>query len=172
MNDANKITTFRLICVPLFLVLIYIGASIPAAILFILACISDMLDGYIARKNNQISNFGKFSDPLADKILTISAMCYLVDVNRMPGWILAIICIREFTVTGLRLIAVQKGTVISADVLGKIKTITSMISISTMLIFNNKTLDIIFCILIMITTLISGINYLWKNKGVLKDDNI
>ena len=121
-TTANKITVFRILLVPVFLVLCYSGKRIPALIVFLVASLSDLADGYIARHYNQISDFGKFMDPLADKILVMAAMCYFVEVGRMPGWALAIVLLREFAVSVMRLFAVEQGRVIAAGWSGKVKT--------------------------------------------------
>ena len=140
MNLANKLTIFRIILVPIMVVFAYIpingdvyGIAIPMLIMeaiFIIASITDKLDGYIARSRNQVTTFGKFLDPLADKILVLSAMVILVEMGKLPAWIPIIVLAREFIVSGFRLIAVEKGgVVIAASVWGKIKTVTQMIAL-------------------------------------------
>ena len=144
MNLANKLTVFRMILVPIFVVIGYLGTlgvisgawlGIPLAyilmnIVFIIASITDKLDGYIARSRNQVTTFGKFLDPLADKILVLSALVMLVEYGKIPGWIPVIVLAREFLVSGYRLIAVEKGgKVIAASIWGKLKTVTQMIAI-------------------------------------------
>ena len=168
MTTANKITILRVILVPFFMVSLYTEHLYLAFVIYIIACISDSADGYIARKFNQISNFGKFMDPLADKMLVISAMCYFVEVSRMPGWVLAIICFREFAVAGLRMLSAEKQLVIAAAFSGKFKTASTMVGLAAMLIFKNTVLDTIVWIIILITTVYSGIEYFIKNKGVFK----
>lgn len=173
-TTANKITVLRILLVPVFLVLCYSGMRIPALIVFILASLSDMADGYIARHYKQVTDFGKFMDPLADKILVLSAMCYFVEVGRMPGWALAIVLLREFAVSGLRLIAVEQGRVIAAGWSGKIKTASTMICLCLMLLFGppeagDSAPDLVAMIstaVILITTVYSGAEYLWKNRDV------
>ena len=113
-TTANKITIMRIILVPVFMVLLYMGYTYWALAVYIIACLSDFVDGKIARKYNQVTNFGKFMDPLADKMLVLTAMCYFVDNNTMPGWVVALVLLREFGVSGLRLLAVEQGTVIAA----------------------------------------------------------
>ena len=113
-TTANKITLLRVILIPVFMVPAYMDLRIPAVIVFILASLSDLLDGYIARHYNQVSNFGKFMDPLADKMLVLSCMCFLVEKGQMPGWAVAIILFREFAVSGLRLVAAERQHVIAA----------------------------------------------------------
>ena len=125
MTTANKITIFRVILIPVFLVLMYLrfpGHTYWAFGVFVLASLSDFADGYIARHYNQVSNFGKFVDPLADKMLVLSAMCFFIEKGQMPGWAVAIVLFREFAVSGLRLIAVEQSRVIAAARSGKIKT--------------------------------------------------
>ena len=163
-TTANKITVFRILLVPVFLVLCYSGKRIPALIVFLLASLSDLADGYIARHYNQISDFGKFMDPLADKILVMAAMCYFVEVGRMPGWALAIVLLREFAVSGMRLIAVE------------VKTAATMICLCLMLLIGppgpeDSAPDLVAQIstaVILITTVYSGAEYLWKNRDIFR----
>lgn len=151
MNLANKLTVFRMILVPIFVVIGYLGTfgvisgewlGISVAYLlmdfvFIIASITDKLDGYIARSRNQVTTFGKFLDPLADKILVLSALVMLVEYGKIPGWIPVIVLAREFIVSGYRLIAVEKGgIVIAASIWGKLKTVTQMVAI--ILVFVDK----------------------------------
>ena len=147
MNLANKLTIFRMILVPIFVIIGYLGIpgewmGIPIAfiimdIIFIIASITDKLDGYIARTRNQVTTFGKFLDPLADKILVLAALVMLVEFGKIPAWIPVIVLTREFLVSGYRLIAVEKGgKVIAASVWGKLKTVTQMIAI--ILVFIDK----------------------------------
>ena len=127
----NKITLCRIVLIPVFMLLAYQGFMLAAFLVYIIACLSDMADGYIARKYNQISNFGKFMDPLADKMLVLSAMCFFIESGQMPGWAVAIVLFREFAVSGLRLIAVEQNRVIAAAWSGKIKTAATMIASKT-----------------------------------------
>lgn len=165
-NLANKITVARICLVPLFMIFLYFGAGYLAFAVYILACVSDFFDGYIARNYNQVSTFGKFMDPLADKVLVIAAMCWFVQALRFPGWALALVCFREFAVSGLRLIAAEKGQVIAAAKSGKIKTASTMVALAVMLFFENRVLDVIAVIVITVTTLYSGYEYFKNNKGV------
>lgn len=165
----NKITICRMISIPLFLVLAYTGHMAIAFIVYVLACLSDFADGYLARKYNQITNFGKFMDPLADKMLVLAAMCYFVEVGKMPGWAVAIVLFREFAVSGLRMIAVEQNRVIAAAMSGKIKTFATMIALGAIMVFPAS--KIIACIatgVIVITTLYSGIEYFIVNLDVFK----
>ena len=140
MTTANKITIFRVVLIPVFLVLAYAGHMGWALLVFVLASLSDMLDGYIARHYNQITDFGKFMDPLADKVLVMAAMCYFVEAGRMPGWALAIVLLREFAVSGMRLVAVEQGRVIAAAWSGKIKTAATMVCLCLMLLIGKGVL--------------------------------
>lgn len=169
-TTANKITLLRVILIPVFMVLAYMDLRIPAVIVFILASLSDLLDGYIARHYNQVSNFGKFMDPLADKMLVLSCMCFLVEKGQMPGWAVAIILFREFAVSGLRLVAAERQHVIAAAWSGKVKTTCTMIGLCFLIVFRDcPQLNVIVTAVILITTVYSGVEYFIKNKDVFKD---
>lgn len=176
MTTANKLTIFRVILIPVFLVLAYAGRMGWALAVFVIASLTDMLDGYVARHYNQITDFGKFMDPLADKVLVMAAMCYFVEAGRMPGWALAIVLLREFAVSGMRLVAVEQGRVIAAGWSGKIKTAATMICLCLMLATRAPQLgdsapDFVAHIstaLILITTVWSGVEYFWKNRDVFR----
>ena len=168
-TTANKITLLRIILIPVWLILAYRGLAIPALIVYIIACLSDMLDGYIARHYDQITNFGKFMDPLADKMLVLAAMCYFVDNGQMPGWVVAIVLFREFAVSGLRLIAVEQQRVIAAAWSGKIKTAVTMLALGLMTVFPSPQLDLVCTGLILVTTVYSGVEYFVKNRDVFRD---
>jgi len=168
-TTANKITLFRIALIPVFLGFLYCMHPYIAFSVYIIACISDMADGYVARRYNQISDFGKFVDPLADKMLVLSAMCVFVEKGTMEGWVLAIVLCREFAVSGLRLIAAGKQYVIAASVSGKIKTAATMVCIGVMLLFGQHLLlDRICCAIIVFVTVYSGIDYFAANKDVFK----
>lgn len=173
-TTANKITVLRIILVPVFMVLMYLGYTYWALAIYIIACLSDFIDGHIARKYNQVTNFGKFMDPLADKMLVLTAMCYFVDNDTMPGWVVALVLLREFGVSGLRLLAVEQGTVIAAAWSGKIKTFVTMVALGVLIIVAEPWVpfkDIIPPIcsaLIVISTLYSGAEYFIKNAAVFK----
>lgn len=170
MTTANKITIARVALIPVFLVLAYTGHMYWALAVYIIACLSDMADGYIARHYNQISNFGKFADPLADKMLVLSAMCFFVENGQMPGWVVAVVLFREFAVSGLRLIAVERSRVIAAAWSGKIKTGCTMVGLGAMMLFPTPDLvNIIFTVLILATTVYSGAEYFYVNRDVFKD---
>ena len=176
-TTANKITIFRVLMIPVFLVLAYTGLRYWALAVFVLASLSDLLDGYVARHYHQVTNFGKFMDPLADKVLVMAAMCYFVESGRMPGWALAVVLLREFGVSGLRLIAVEQGRVIAAAKSGKIKTAATMFCLCLMLLTPAPTLgdsapDFVAHIstaVILLTTVYSGAEYFYKNRDVFKE---
>lgn len=170
MTTANKITIFRIIMIPVFLVLAYTGQMYWAFAIYTIACLSDMADGYIARHYNQISNFGKFADPLADKMLVLAAMCFFIENGQMTGWIVAVVLFREFAVSGLRMVAVEQQRVIAAAWSGKIKTACTMLGLGAMLLFPGVELvNIISSVVILVTTVYSGVEYFWKNRDVFKD---
>ena len=170
MNTANKLTLLRVVMIPAFLLVLYLdvpGASWWALAIFVIASVTDTLDGYIARHYNQITDFGKFMDPLADKLLVVSAMLWFVESGRMPAWAVLLVVAREFAVTGLRLVAVDNGRVIAAGWSGKVKTATTMVCICLMLLPIPREADIVCVVLIVATTLYSGVEYFVKNRDVL-----
>ena len=170
MNTANKITLFRVILIPLFLLVCYLDFPyhLPVALaIFILASLSDFLDGYIARHRNQVTDFGKFMDPIADKVLVISAMVMFVSWGRMPAWILVVVIDRELAVSALRMIAVDNGRVIAAGWSGKVKTASTMVCICIMLLLCIQPLDWVCNGVFLVTTAYSGIEYFVKNRDVL-----
>ena len=169
MTTATKLTMLRIILIPVFLLILYWGfpgANWVALAVFILASVTDTLDGYVARKYNQVSNMGKFLDPLADKVLVAAAMCWFVGAGQMWAWVLAAVLLREFAVSGLRLVAVEQGNVIAAAWSGKVKTAATMVCICIMLVFNVRWLNILCQLVILVTTVYSGIEYFMKNKAV------
>ena len=174
MNLANKITVARMLLIPLFLVLL-LHVPAPAGplwalVLYILASSTDKLDGWVARKYNLVTTFGKFLDPLADKLLVIAAMVIFCEWGKMPAWAVMIVLTREFAVTGLRLVAVGKGTVIAAGMSGKIKTATTMIGLCAMMAFPTVSwLCWAVTGLIVVTTLYSGVEYFVQNWKCLCD---
>ncbi len=171
-TTANKITMLRVVLIPVFLLLAYSGQLYWALAVYIIACVSDFVDGYIARHYNQVSNFGKFMDPLADKVLVLAAMCFFVENGQMPGWVVAIVLFREFAVSGLRLIAVEQSRVIAAAWSGKIKTASTMVGLCAMMLFSGSELVNLICtIIILLTTVYSGVEYFWVNRDVFKDVN-
>ncbi|NOH14984.1 CDP-diacylglycerol--glycerol-3-phosphate 3-phosphatidyltransferase [Clostridium cochlearium] len=186
MNLANKLTIIRIFLVPIFLIFIAVkdipyGKTIATAI-FIIAALTDKLDGYIARSRNQITRFGKFMDPLADKLLVTAALISLVELQVISTWVAMVIIAREFAVTGLRAVAAAEGIVIAASPLGKAKTVTQIVAIVVALIdLNNinilsipsnyiSTLTTVTMAAAVIITIISGIDYFVKNKEAIKID--
>lgn len=191
MNLPNKLTLLRLLLIPFFLVLLafrfdwgtveWLGSSIGipeliATIIFIIASITDWLDGYIARRDNLVTNFGKFADPMADKILVASALIMLVELNLAPGWVVAVIIAREFAVTGLRLLLVETGgTVLAAAWPGKIKTVTQMLAIIFLLLNNlpfawtGIPVGSILLYISLFFTVYSGIDYFYNARFVFSD---
>ena len=170
MNLPNKITMLRIVLIPVFLGLAYAGLMIPALLVYIIACVSDFVDGRIARKYNLVTNFGKFMDPLADKVLVLSAMCFFIEAGQMPGWAVAIVLFREFAVSGLRLIAVEQNRVIAAAWSGKVKTFATMIALGVMMVLPDiNFINILATIVIVATTIYSGVEYFMVNKDVFKD---
>lgn len=174
MNLANKITLTRLFMVPVFMVSMYLlpETSPVPLIIFSLAALTDALDGYVARHYNMITTFGKFVDPLVDKILVLSAFCLMLERQALAGWILVIIVARELIITGFRTIAVERGITIAASPLGKIKTISQMLAIVVyFLSLMVPSLAGLYTFLIyfaMVATVVSGLDYLIKNKNVLE----
>ena len=181
MNLPNKLTLIRFALIPVFVLLMYfenLWCQLAAAFVFIGASITDYLDGNIARKNNLVTNFGKFADPIADKLLVMSAMVILVAQNRMPAWICVVMLAREFIISGFRLVAAGKGTVIAAGMTGKIKTVTQMVAIVMLFIFSNATgggsgffyfLSNVVLYVSAIMSIVSCVEYVWNNRGVIAD---
>lgn len=197
MNLANKLTIFRIILVPIMVIVSFFKINVSFLgiplmyiimdIIFIVASITDKLDGYIARSRNQVTTFGKFLDPLADKILVLTAMVMLVEMGKLPAWIPIIVLTREFVVSGYRLIAVEKGgNVIAASYWGKLKTVTQMIAIILAFIdvnafgecFKGNLSGFAFILNLVVTlmmiiqaiaTVFSGYDYLKGGKDLLKD---
>lgn len=176
MNLANKLTVLRIILVPVFLVCTIINtpiANILALAIFIIASITDKLDGYIARSRNQITNFGKFMDPLADKLLVTCALIILVERSVIPAWVVIVIISREFVVSGLRTLAASQGVVIAASNWGKLKTVIQMIAIIMgllYLVYSPTWLNMltqIFVYVAGVITIISGVDYFVKGKDVI-----
>lgn len=195
MNLANKLTIIRIFLVPIFLLFIAVKSfpygNIIATFIFILAALTDQLDGYIARSRNQITNFGKFMDPLADKLLVTAALISLVELQLIPSWAAIIIIAREFAVSGLRTIAASEGVIIAASWWGKIKTVIQIVAIILLLLQVNidtssilmniveksKSLSMFFnyipsiaLYIAVIITVISGIDYFIKNKKAISMD--
>ena len=187
MTTANKVTLSRMMLIPIFVIVLM--CNVPygdyiALAIFALASLTDGIDGYIARKYNQVTDFGKFLDPLADKLLIATALICFVELQRMPAWMAVVIIAREFIVTGLRSIAASKGIVIAAIMTGKIKTCIQIVAVICVFLFGNKpvygdfniemfdrvfTPGYIAMFIATIYTIYSGIEYLAKNKELLAD---
>lgn len=178
MNLPNKLTIFRVILIPFFVFFLLApyfegyGNYIAVAI-FIIASFTDFLDGYLARKHNLVTNFGKFMDPLADKLLVCSALICLVETGQLPSWVVVIIISREFIISGFRLIASDNGVVIAASYWGKFKTVSQMFMVITLILnFPNpifQTLGTILIYVALALSIISLVDYVVKNKDILKD---
>ena len=172
MNTANKLTILRVVMIPAFLLVLYLevpNANYWALAIFAAASATDTLDGYIARHYNQITDFGKFMDPLADKCLVFAAMLWFVEVGQMPAWALLIVAVREFGVSGLRMVAADKGRVIAAGWSGKVKTAATMVCIILMLLPLPEIVNQIGTAVIVLTTIYSGVEYFMKNADVLAE---
>lgn len=170
MNTANKLTLLRVILIPVYLVIWYldfVGNNLVALAIFIIASVTDFIDGYVARHYNQVTDFGKFMDPLADKVLVITSMICFCAMGRFPAWALVIVIAREFAVSGLRLVAVDNGRVIAAGWSGKVKTFATMVCLCIMHLPIWDWLMWVCVIVIAATTLYSGVEYFVKNKDVL-----
>ncbi len=176
MNLANKLTVLRIILVPIFLICAMVNtttANIIALSIFIVASVTDKLDGYIARSRNQITNFGKFMDPLADKLLVTCALILLVEKGIIAAWVVVVIIAREFIVSGLRTLAASQGVVIAASNWGKLKTVIQMIAIIMgllSLVYNPEWLNIttqVTIYLAAVITIISGVDYFVKGKDII-----
>ena len=176
MTTATKITLLRVLMLPAYMVFMYLSGGYSnlwmwiALGIFILASLTDFVDGYIARKYNQVSDFGKFLDPLADKLLTLAAMAMFCQWGIFPAWALMIVLTREFAVTGLRLVAVGKGKVIAAGSSGKFKTASSMVGLCVLMAFpTNLIVAWVVVGLIVLTTVYSGVEYFVQNWKCLWD---
>lgn len=190
MNVPNQISMFRIFLIPIFMFFMlvdfnwgnvsFLGATIPmgqliGAIIFIIASITDFIDGYYARKYNLVTNMGKFLDPLADKLLVSAALIILVQLGAAPTWVVILIISREFAVTGLRLILANEGEVVAANMLGKIKMWTQIVAISSLLLGNvffemfSIPFDMIMLYICLVFTLWSGFDYFYLNRKVLLD---
>ena len=177
MTTASKITLVRVVLIPVFMVFLILSANDPtlrwAALgVFALASLSDFIDGQIARRCNQVTDFGKFLDPLADKLLVTSCLIIFVGQGRMLDWIVFIVVAREFAISGLRMVAANNGKVIAAGWSGKIKTASTMVGLLLMMALPGKpTLDLVVSIIILVTTIYSGVEYFVKNWHILLPKN-
>ncbi|MCL2079585.1 MAG: CDP-diacylglycerol--glycerol-3-phosphate 3-phosphatidyltransferase [Oscillospiraceae bacterium] len=183
MNTANKLTMLRVLLIPIFITLLYVEFEIytyitnikAALFVFIIAALTDLADGIVARRRDQITDFGTFMDPLADKILTFAAMLWFIEVGLMPAWLVLIVIIREFMVTGIRLVAAAKSKVIAASTAGKLKTLVTINCIVAMFLIyiflQEMPWALIICwALIGATTVVSGVEYFVKNREIMKLD--
>ena len=175
MNWPNRLSVIRVLCIPVITALLYASApwcAWAAAAVFLLACWTDYLDGHLARKNNWITDFGKFIDPVADKLLVLSTLIMLVHLQLFPAWLVILILARELSVDGLRLVAMTRGKVIAAGPLGKIKTVSQMVLITVLLVFRKPLFSHWFLMLggiwVACITLWSGVDYFLKNASILK----
>ncbi len=189
MNLPNKLTMLRIVLIPVFMGVLYWGfpgADYAALAIFVIASLTDLLDGKIARKYNLVTDFGKFADPLADKMLVTAAMLWFVEAGRMPAWALLIVICREFAVSGLRMIASDQGRVIAAGWSGKVKTAATMVCLVVMLLLGPEIawaasepltampvgwlrwIDPVCVWIIVLTTLYSGVEYFVKNRDVIR----
>ena len=180
MNLPNKLTILRIIMIPFFVLFMLLDGGVSqtyryiAAVIFIVASFTDLLDGKIARKYNLVTNFGKFMDPLADKLLVCSGLICFVGLGQLPAWFVIIIISREFIISGFRLVASDNGVVIAASYWGKIKTVSQMI-MSVLLIVNIPALSIlttIFSVIALVLTVVSLIDYIAKNYRVLTEGSL
>ena len=177
MNLPNKLTIFRVIMIPFFVLCFYLPMipfhNIVACVIFCVASITDFLDGYLARRDGLVTNFGKFMDPLADKLLVGAALICLIESGQLPAWAVVIIISREFIISGFRLIASDNGVVIAASYWGKFKTVTQMAMVILMLLnFPGAIFPVITRIVMwaaIILTVVSLVDYIVKNKDILKD---
>lgn len=174
MNLPNKLTILRVLMIPIIVVCLYMTESwcgIAATVFFILACLTDFFDGYLARSRQLVTDFGKFLDPVADKLLVLSTMIMLIHLQLLPAWVVIIVLARELSVDGLRMIAANRNTVIAAGKSGKIKTTLQMILIISLLIFRLPSFSVwpltVLTILVIVLTLYSGAEYFYKNYSLL-----
>ena len=175
MNLANKLTMFRVVLIPVFLIVLYADftyCKYVALLIFAVASFTDFLDGHIARSRNLVTDFGKFMDPLADKVLVMTAMIVFVAWGQMPAWVFAVVLARDLAVSGLRMIAATDGKVIAAAWSGKVKTASTMVCIILMLLPIPPLLNTVCWLVILITTVYSGVEYFIKNKHVIDWSNL
>ncbi len=175
MNLPNKLTTLRILLVPVFIILYLMNYRIAALVVFVAASFTDYLDGHLARRNNLVTDYGKIMDPLADKLLVTSALVCMVQTNVVPAWMVIVILAREFAITGLRAVAAGEGRVIAAAWSGKIKTVTQMIAVIFLLLDNwpFRLIGFPFAAIMLwiavIMTIYSGCEYIYKNREFFRD---
>ena len=174
MNLPNRLSILRVLMIPVCVGLLYVGNAamdIAALVVFLLACLTDFLDGYIARSRNIVTDFGRFLDPVADKLLVLSMMIMLVSLHRLPAWLVVAVLTRELAVDGLRMVASGKGSVISAGHLGKIKTVSQMLAVAVAVadkrVFPESTFTLALSLIALALTLWSGVDYFIKNRHFL-----
>lgn len=170
MNLPNKLTLIRVIMIPLCLLCWALGVNWLAAVIFAAAALTDFLDGYIARKNNIVTTFGKFADPVADKILVLTSMIFLCADGILPAWAVAVVAARELMVDGLRMVAAQKGVVIAAGMAGKIKTNLQLFCVLAAMVLGSHIVTDVLMYLMALMTLISGAEYFKNSWKLLKEE--
>ena len=170
MNLPNRLTLLRVALIPFCLLFIMLGWHIPAAIVFVVAALTDLLDGYLARRDKMVTNFGKFADPVADKILSLTVMVALLAQGLYPWWAVCIVAARELAVDGLRLIAVEKGQVIAAGPLGTIKTNAQFFSIISALLHLPGWITLILVIAMSVLTVLSGLQYFYNGRKLFEEN--
>ncbi len=171
MNLPNKLSFFRLLLIPIILLILYSNLEYRiyiATIIFIIASVTDAIDGYIARSRNLITDFGKFIDPLVDKILVISVFVYLVSTQTIPGWMVIIIIFREFVISGFRIVAASKGVVVAASNLAKLKTQSQILAVIFALL--ELPYYLIVMLIAVILTIISGAQYIYNGRDLFKEE--
>ena len=169
VNLPNKLTLMRIALVPVCLILLFAGLDILAALVFAVASITDFVDGYLARRDHLVTNFGKFADPIADKILTMTMMILMAAKGYLPVWLPIIVAVRELAVDGLRLIAVEQGKVVAAGKSGKVKTALQMTAIIYCCVFHNV-LGLLLSVAVAAVTIYSGVEYFWQLKDLFTKD--
>ncbi len=180
MNLPNKLTVLRMLLVPVFMAVLLLWNRYAALAIFIVASLTDFVDGKIARSRGLVTNFGKFMDPLADKLLVLSAMVIYVQEGRMPAWVCMVVIARELAVSGLRMVAASEGIVMAAGWSGKIKTACTMVGLCVMMVpkvadftlVGSFTVNTLMWIVILVTTVVSGVEYFAKNGSVLVKEKI
>ena len=170
MNLPNKLTILRVAMIPPCLILISAGSYAAAAAVFALACLTDFLDGYIARKQRIVTVFGKFADPVADKLLVLTVMILLTARGALPDWAVCMVAARELLVDGLRLVANEKGLVLAAGMLGKIKTNAQFLCVLSALLYAPSLITLTLCAVMSVLTLVSGAQYFYTCRPVFRDD--
>lgn len=171
MNTANKLTMLRVLLIPVFLISLYVGypaTNYLGLAIFVAASVTDFVDGYIARHYDQTTDFGKFMDPLADKLLVLAAMLWFVDLGQMPAMVVFVVLVRELAVSGMRMVASEQGRVIAAGWSGKVKTASTMICLCLMFFPIPGYLNTVCWVVILVTTIYSGVEYFAKNADVFK----